>query len=286
MGLVSAKQHANCCLWAGVAILGILANTEVSKAQTVDPFGARSNALIKQQRSDLQGEKDRSEARWTGSESSTYVPLDSWIYGVFDRLAGLGYLPDASSVLRPWSRLECSRLLAEAYSNVRVDDEIAAPLLSSLAAEFHRETLIIDGFDTNNKAATLDHVYARTTFIGGVPLRDGFHFGETIVDDFGRPYGKGGNAVAGISTHAEAGRFSIFARGEYQYASALPLYNANAVKVLASTGDSGGPAIPFGWNLRFGTTDRFRPIELYASFQASNWQLSFGQQALGGVQTV
>lgn len=31
----------------------------------------------------------------TGSEGSTYVPVDSWIYPALDRLHGLGYVDTA-----------------------------------------------------------------------------------------------------------------------------------------------------------------------------------------------
>jgi len=47
---------------------------------------------------------------------SSYVPLDSWMYGTFDRLQAMGYLPDGSSNFRPWSRIECARLLRQAHA--------------------------------------------------------------------------------------------------------------------------------------------------------------------------
>src|SRR6478672_7601880 len=45
---------------------------------------------------------------------STYVPLDSWIYPAFDRLSALGYVPDAESLARPWTRAQCLVLVQEA----------------------------------------------------------------------------------------------------------------------------------------------------------------------------
>src|SRR6266403_238174 len=50
----------------------------------------------------------------TGKIGSPYVPLDSWIYPALDRLAALGYIDTAISGLRPWTRLECARLVGEA----------------------------------------------------------------------------------------------------------------------------------------------------------------------------
>ena len=43
--------------------------------------------------------------------ASTYVPLDSWVYPAFDRLAALGYVQTDFVGLRPWTRMECARLL-------------------------------------------------------------------------------------------------------------------------------------------------------------------------------
>src|SRR3981081_2734940 len=57
---------------------------------------------------------ERSHRLRTPSEfASPYVPLDSWVYGVLDRLAGLGYAPSAFASVRPWTRMECARLTGE-----------------------------------------------------------------------------------------------------------------------------------------------------------------------------
>jgi Capsule assembly protein Wzi len=61
----------------------------------------------------------------------------------------------------------------------------------------------------------------------------------------------------------------------------MPTYNAAAQQAIsASDSQYVVGTIPFGWNLRFGTTDRLRPVEAYASVNLANWQISFGQQAL------
>jgi hypothetical protein len=136
------------------------------------------------------------------------------------------------------------------------------------------ETNLLDGV-TSNLGAQGESVYERFTDIAGTPLRDGFHFGQTLVDDYGRPYGEGGNDITGLSGRAEAGPFSVYIRGEYQYASAIPLYSEQAQQAIAAY-----DGLPFGWNLRLGTTSRVRTIEAYAALNLRNWQLSFGQQAL------
>ncbi|MGC2447173.1 MAG: phosphatase PAP2 family protein, partial [Candidatus Sulfotelmatobacter sp.] len=42
---------------------------------------------------------------------SPYVPLDSWVYPAMERLAALGLLRSDVIGMRPWTRLECARLL-------------------------------------------------------------------------------------------------------------------------------------------------------------------------------
>lgn len=220
-------------------------------------------------------EKDENseEDRATSQMGSSYVPLDSWMYDAFDRLAAMGYLRTSSAVVRPWTRLECARLLAEARENTEEDDQIAMPLLDALDAELQHETKLRDGVP--NQGAQVESFYGRFTGISGTPLGDSFHFAQTLVDDNGRPYGQGANAIAGVSGRSEAGPLSIYLRGEYQYASAIPVYSASAQQAIAAS-----DGLPFGWAERAGTTSRIRPVEAYASLNISDWQFSFGQQSL------
>jgi Capsule assembly protein Wzi len=215
----------------------------------------------------------REESAGTRFQASSYVPLDSWVYPVFDRLAAMGDLPTSTAMVRPWTRLECARLLAEAHDNIDDVDDTNGPLLAALDSEFVHEMSVIDGGE--NTGAQVESAYTRVTGIAGTPLRDSFHFGQTLVDDYGRPYGQGANGITGVSGHAEAGPLAFYIQGEYQYASAMPGYNEAAQQAIAAS-----DGLPFGWNLRFGTTSRIRPIEAYASLNLSNWQISFGQQSL------
>jgi hypothetical protein len=229
-------------------------------------------------RAELPRVSDADEARedspGTRYKASSYVPLDSWIYDDLDRLAAMGYLPTSTATIRPWTRLECARLLAEAHDNLGdSEDETATTLLAALGLEFAHETKVIDG--ARNTAAQVDNAYERFTAIAGTPMRDGYHFGQTLVDDYGRPYGQGVNSIAGISGRAETGPLSFYIRGEYQYASAIPTYSPQAQQTIAAY-----DGMPFGWNLLNGTTSRMRPIEAYASLNLANWQISAGQQSL------
>ena len=67
-----------------------------------------------------------------GQMGSSYVPLDSWMYDALDRLAAMGYTKGGSGAMRPWTRLECARLLAEAHKatgneDSAEDDRMAGP---------------------------------------------------------------------------------------------------------------------------------------------------------------
>lgn len=221
----------------------------------------------------LQENTEREESSGTRFKASSYVPLDSWMYSAFDRLAAMGYIPTSSATVRPWTRLECARLVAEAHENADLDDEVSPPLLAALDLELAHETGVIDG--ARNLEAQVDSVYGRSTTIAGAPLRDSFHFGQTLADDFGRPYGQGENGITGASVRSEVGALALYMRAEYQYAGAMPAYTQAAQQAVA-----GYDRLPFGWNMRSGATSRIRLIEAYAAVNFANWQICFGQQGL------
>jgi hypothetical protein len=213
-----------------------------------------------------------SGAEFKGSVS---IPLDSWIYPVLDRLAALGYMPESTAMIRPYTRLETARLVDAAHEHYFEMNDVGESLLASLDQEFADETRILAGGADHE--AQWESGYSRLTGIGGTPIRDGFHFSQTLVDDFGRPYGKGANNVTGLAAEASAGPFAVYFRSEYQFASELPLsiYDGQAQEALVSS-----DGLPFGWDLRFGDTNRLRPIEAYAALSLGGWQLSLGQQSL------
>ena len=214
--------------------------------------------------------------RTPGFKGSPYVPLDSWIYPAMERLAGLGYLKTESLGIRPWTRLECARLLSEAADlAVDVDGSPQVQELSqALSAEFAAESDRLG--DEQNLHAQLESVYQRSLGISGTPLTDGYHFGRTVLDDYGRPFQKGFNMVSGFSAWAVSGPFVFYGRGEYQYAPSGPAPSAATLGFI-STADylpSNALATPIA------TTNRFRPLDAYVGMNLANWQLSFGRQSL------
>src|SRR5438132_579657 len=134
------------------------------------------------------------------NQGSPYVPLDSWIYPAFDRLAAIGLIDSAFEGMKPWTRNECVRLLQEASGSVGEEGRggtEAEKTYRLLETEF-REELEGRGGDSPLRAK-VESVYARVTGIAGQPLTDGFHFGETIIGDYGRPYHGGLNSAEGFS---------------------------------------------------------------------------------------
>src|SRR5437868_165078 len=130
------------------------------------------------------------------------------------RLIALGYMPSATLGIRPWTRMECARLLQEAGERLADHDAAGqeANIYRALSQEFVQESSRLDG--ARNVGATVDSVYTRVMNISGPPLRDGYHFGQTIINDYGRPFGEGLNLVTGTTARAVAGPFGFYVRGE------------------------------------------------------------------------
>ena len=76
--------------------------------------------------------------------------------------------------------------------------------------------------------------------ISGSTLRDSYHLGQTIINDYGRPYEPGFNNVTGFSSVNEWGRFSLYVRGEYQHAPGATGYDTTLSSYL-----SGVDEIPY-----------------------------------------
>ena len=74
---------------------------------------------------------------------STYVPIESWVYPAFERLEAFGYIQSlAFSGQRPWTRMECARLLEET-ADLDTDDLLEgepARIYASLTKEFSEKS--------------------------------------------------------------------------------------------------------------------------------------------------
>ena len=211
---------------------------------------------------------------------SPYVPLDSWIYPAFDRLIALGYVRSAIVAQRPWTRLECARLLNEANELVESaneanaeDDGEAFSIYDALSLEFSNERGLPDG--ETNRNVQLESLYTRVTGILGQPLTDGYHVGQTILNDYGRPYGEGFNTIDGFSGFASEGPLAAYFRGEYQHAPSIPALSAQALQFIATSFGS----LPLPPSTPTPPVNRFQLLDAYVGLTLENWQLSFGKQS-------
>lgn len=207
---------------------------------------------------------------------SPYVPLDSWIYPALQRLAALGYVQTAIVGLRPWTRLECARQVNEA---AELQSDAEAPLAiqelqHALTQEFAPEFELMSG--ETNVHAQVESVYARSMGISGTPLTDNHHFGETVLNDYGRPFHEGFNSVVGTSGWTVAGPFVMYVRGEYQSAPSAPSLSPAALGYISSVDGlpPNPPAMPVG------AISRVRLLDAYVGMSVGNWQFSFGKQSL------
>jgi hypothetical protein len=219
---------------------------------------------------------DGDELQSASFAASSAVPLDSWVYSAFDRLNALGYSPSALEGMRPWTRLQCARLVEEAGqrldSQATDADPEALTLEKILTQEFSYEVDLLHG--SFNRAAGVASAYSRATLIAGPPLRDSYYFAQTISDDFGRPYGEGFNFISGTQLHAEYGPIAIALRGEFQQSRSLFAYNPNALNAIAEMDILPVQPLP-----AITALDRVRPVEATVSLKLLGWQATFGEQS-------
>src|ERR1700722_5960539 len=212
--------------------------------------------------------------------ASTYVPIESGIYPAIERLALAGYVQTAFAGLGSWTRMESARLVAEAQEQQadhldpeEVPDEQVNLLIRELAREFRVELRQRDG--ECNRQAAIDSIDWRSTAIAGAPLTDGYHFAQTLTNDYGRPYGRGANIYTGVSGRAAFGSFAGYVRAELQRTAPAVVPPASADAGIAAADFT--PAAASGPISGF---NRGRALEAYVSYTIHNNQLSFGKQAL------
>lgn len=265
---VKAEKHFPSDVMIG-ALLGELAAHEIyNKHHDVELGGDTWNDPA-----DFFTDESHSKSGFIGSP---YVPLDSWIYPALDRLAAIGLIESEFAGMRPWTRSECAGLLVEAGD--RAEEGVGGPeaeeLYRSLQTEFRHE--IESGGDEKGFQGRIESVYTRVTGISGEPLTDGNHFGQTIVNDFGRPYQQGFNSVDGFSAWTTSGPWTGYIRAEYQHAPSAPALPESTRQIIASLDGIGEvpPGTPYS------AVNRVRLLDAYVGLNLHNWQLTFGKQSL------
>jgi membrane-associated phospholipid phosphatase len=209
-----------------------------------------------------------------------YVPLDSWVYPALDRLAALGLVDSGFTGMRPWTRRECMRQVVEAedkFGNADDENLEASKLLEALQREFRPETEAT-GDGTDGGSFRLESAYSRTEHISGLPLTDGFHFAQSQINDFGRPFGEGWNTVNGFSAYATHGPWVTYVRAEAQTAPAIPALSLSTRELIPTL--DGFPREPVPPATPKPSTQQFEVLDAYVGLMLSNWEITFGKQSI------
>jgi Capsule assembly protein Wzi len=208
---------------------------------------------------------------------SVYIPMDSWVYPALTRLYGMGFVNTMYLGMRPYTRRSVLHmLLASQDAILNSDNEEAQDIFAKLMSELSSE--VPDDRVARGLVYGMDSSYTRFLGIDGPILRDSYHLGQTISNDYGRPYQSGFNAITGASTTEEWGPLSLYVRGEYQHAPSAEGYSSelatqlNVIDEISYTGPL--DTVPQGPIVE---QNPFRLVEAYASIHVLGHEISGGK---------
>ncbi len=216
---------------------------------------------------------------------SPYIPVDSWVYPAVLRLYSLGFLDNVFLGMRPWTRASVSNMLDEAGARIEDADpgpatDQAQDIYDALNRELNPE---VEGpCGSFQGKSRIESVYSVLRGISGTPLNDSFHLGQTVINDYGRPYENGFDSDTGASGYLSAGRFLLYARGEFQGAPSATGYSTGLADTLFAIDYPAlnspvypQATIPLG---PISSITRGRWLEAYVSAHVLNHEISFGKQ--------
>jgi hypothetical protein len=224
---------------------------------------------------------------------SPYIPVDSWVYPAVLRLYSLGFVDNVFLGMRPWTRASVGHMVEQAGAHIEDAEDSGAStgeaqeIYDALMHELRNDS---QGPCTAHKGSTrVESVYSVARSISGTPLRDSFHLGSTIINDYGRPYASGFNNYSGSSGYASAGRFVLYVRGETDAAPSATGYSQALAQTLSSVDGTTftnttthltnyylpQATIPMG-PIASSFDGRF--IEAFATAHLLNHEISFGKQ--------
>jgi hypothetical protein len=163
-------------------------------------------------------------------------------------------------------------MVAETGDRIETASSSAGEIYNQLQKEFALE---LDP-DAGEPQVRIESVYTSIGHISGAPLQDGYHFAQTRINSFGRPFGEGWNTTNGFSLYASAGPWSGYFRGELQTAPSVPGLPLTARQFIASADNL--PGIPPGGTAP--SIQQFQILDAYVGLTLANWEFSFGQQSL------
>ena len=208
------------------------------------------------------------------SLGTTYLPLDHWAYPVIERAIAKGALPQQFLVQRPWTRTAIASLIVERRTTPErfAQDDESIILVHSLKKESAPEIKVLDG--DRAKSAEIENVYTRVTGISGTPLRGTYHFGQNIVNDYGRPYGEGVNNITGANVNGTSGIFGFEGRAEYQHSPGIDAYTPSQIAGLAVIDHNPTPTLPNN-----GAQDNAALLGTYVGVSWKRAYFSFGRES-------
>jgi len=241
-----------------------------------------------------QSERDSSRSATVcepSTQGSPYIPVDSWVYPAVMRLYSMGYIDHVYLGMRPWTRASLSHMLEDIDAQFRDAGMYGDPTTGE-AQDIYAALIRFLHYDAGKLCLThqgnsdIESVYSMGRSISGTPLRDSFHLGSTIINDYGRPYEKGLNNYSGASGYATAGRFTLYVRGEFQGAPSAAGYSTALAQMLSAVDYTtflnaatwlpyNQATIPMG-PIATATDGRF--LEAYVSAHVLNHEISFGKQ--------
>ena len=214
---------------------------------------------------------------------SPYIPVDSWMYTSLTRLYSLGYLDLAFLGLRPWTRASVIHMLEDTAAQLEdaPDDATTDEARELYDAVWHELNIDAEGPCFSHRGQLkLESAYSVLRGISGTPLHDSYHIGETITNDYGRPYEGGFNNYSGASGYATAGIFTLYARTEFQYAPSATGYSQSLFQTLSSLDNIPFKTNPIQATIPLGPIDsktNARLVEGYVSAHTLGHEISFGK---------
>jgi len=221
---------------------------------------------------------------------SPYISVDSWVYPAVLRLYSMGFIDHVYLGMRPWTRASLLHMLEDA--DIQLDDP-DSDRTSTVDEAREIQKALIDWLNPNAGSpcpahqgdAVIESTYTVVRAMSGTPLRDSYHLGSTIINDYGRPYQSGVSNYTGASGYAAEGRFVLHLRGEFQGAPSAVGYSSALAQTLSTidgTTYANSLGIPYVQStIPMGpivSTTKGRFIEAYVSASYLNHEFSFGKQ--------